>query len=215
MRTLVALCCICTLFAGASCESEPDTAAPEPAPATTATQAPSGPQDIVGDGTPLDPGIYTFSPFEPAVTFELGDGWEGGHTNPEFFDVWRGMRIAVMFGRPSFVFDAGGERVPVQELTATSALELLRDRGSESGRAPSVVLDGGSVPSIFITTERSTELFGGPEGTFSTDPSHRLRVAAVDGGGTLVLVMVSAATPIELEDRLAVTEMLGTIDFEG
>jgi hypothetical protein len=192
-------------------QEQPEVAQPPVSSAPdAATPTAGGPQDIVGEGTPLEPGAYTFSPFEPAVVFELGDGWEGGHTNPEFFDVWRGMRVAVMFGRPGFLL-RGDERVPTDELTTDEALQILREQNDTSSRAPALVLDGQTVPSVIVRSSAQTELFGGPGGTFTADPDFRNRIAAVDVDGTLVLVIVSAKTPMELEDRLAVTEMLGTI----
>jgi hypothetical protein len=203
--TLVLLLAVACAGEGPTRVAQPPAASSQP-PATTD----GGAQEIAGEGTPLDPGTYTFSPFDPAVVFELDDGWEGGHTNPEFFDVWRGMRVAVMFGRPGFLL-RGAERVPTSELTTDEALQILRDQNESSSRAPALVLDGQTVPSVIVRSSTQTELFGGPGGTFTADPDFRNRIAAVDVEGTLVLVIVSAKTPMELEDRLAVTEMLGTI----
>lgn len=194
-------------------EQDPPRTATPPASATgTPGTSDGGPQDIAGEGTPLEPGTYTYSPFEPAVTFELGDGWEGGHTTPEFFEVWRGDRIAVMFARPGFLLDGEGERVDARRMSPDEAVSLLRQRGS-TVRAPTMVLDGGAVPSIYLRTAEPTDLFGGPEGEFTSDPEFRNRIAAVVVDDALVLVVVSARTPIELDDRLAVIEMLGTIDL--
>jgi hypothetical protein len=148
------------------------------------------------------------------VIFEVGDGWEGGHTNPEFFDAWRGNRVALMFGRPEFLL-RGDERVPTEEMAIEEALRILREQNDSSSRAPALVLDGGTVPSVVVRSSTRRELFGGPGGTFTSDPNFRHRIAAVDVEGTLVLVIVAARTPMDLEDRLAVTEVLGTIDFGG
>jgi hypothetical protein len=172
------------------------------------------PREVLGEGTPLDPGTYTYQPFEPRVTFALGEGWEGGHTLPEFFDVWRGHRVAVMFARPGFFLDANGQQVDSPGLTPEDALRLLRTRGASS-RAPSMVLDGTEVPSIVLRNDRQTELFGGPEGALTADPGFRNRIAAVEVDGALVLVIVSAKTPLATDDRHAVAEMVGTISFEG
>jgi hypothetical protein len=200
-----------------ACAGDEPQGAPPPAAETSAPAGltDGGPQDIVGEGASLEPGVYTYSPFEPRVTFELGDGWEGGHTDPEFFDVWRGDRVAVMFARPGFLFDASGERVDSEGMAPQEALRLLRTRGTSSSRAPSMVLDGGSVPSIVLSNDEQTALFGGPEGGFSADPAFRNRIAALGVDGALVLVIVSAKTPMELSDRVAVLETLGTVDFDG
>jgi hypothetical protein len=53
-------------------------------------------------GTALAPGRYTRSSFEPALSFEVGDGWTAEHQPVGFFDIQQDVGsldvIAVQFG---------------------------------------------------------------------------------------------------------------------
>lgn len=59
---------------------------PARAPAPTRTRHPPG-MELPGPGTALDPGRYTKSSFEPAVTFEVAEGWVAQQVASGFFDI--------------------------------------------------------------------------------------------------------------------------------
>ena len=75
-------------------------AAKSPAAASAGASAAAGPLEIRGGE--LLPGVYTHSGFEPRITFEVGDGWQGVQNTSGFFDVQQDPDtpdvIAVQFG---------------------------------------------------------------------------------------------------------------------
>lgn len=193
-----------------ACSNAPDTngtASPGPAP--------SGPREIEGEGAALAPGRYTFSPFEPRVTFEVGEGFEGGHTNAEFFDVFHGETSALAFASPSFVTSRSGDRLdtagasPEEMLAALSAgngLEDVREVTMTVGSETVAAVEGRGRKDGF-------PLFGGPGGEFGTVEGDGYRIAPLVVDGKLVLVMQLATKP-PFERVFAATDpVLPTIEF--
>jgi hypothetical protein len=172
--------------------SSPDPSVSE-TPSVVESQVP-GPYDVIGEGTPLDPGLYTYRPFRPGVTFRVDDGWEGGHTNPSFFDVWQEEEVFVGFIAPTFLDLGGGEHRATGDLDARKVVDLVAARrGLEVTEAVPTQIGGAAGYRIDVASAREgIEVLGieGEEGALSAPPGWFLRWAPVDVGGALVVVMV-------------------------
>jgi hypothetical protein len=193
-------------------KSPPPTSTAAVGSPTPSAETPVGLLEVVGEGTPLEPGRYTYSPFEPRVTFRVGQGWEGGHTLAEFFDVFHGEDMAQGFARPAFVAGPDG-RVDTEGLSPDRAMRALAAvpavRPSSDHRA---TVGGLRAVGFSFSAPEGVELFGGPEGEFVSGEG-RLRVMAVDVRGDLVLLVTlslrgSHARNFALGDRL-----LRTVQF--
>jgi hypothetical protein len=184
-------------------------------PSGSVAASPSGDdiRPLVGDGAGLEPGRYRFDPFEPSTTFEVDEGWVGGHTLAEFFDVFHGEELSVGFARPGFVMGADG-RVDVAELTPRSALETIEDNGVRAEPIQPTELAGipGFVMSFSVTAP--TLVFGGPEGELTLDPSWEQRAIALDVDGALVIVLVQWTADATTGDRAAAEHVLASIRFD-
>ena len=88
--------------------------APE-APESAGASAAAGPLEIRGGD--LAPGTYTHSGFEPRITFEVGEGWQGVQNASGFFDVQQDPDtpdvIAVQFGNVDGVVGEDGSTVEI------------------------------------------------------------------------------------------------------
>ena len=201
------------LLALTACSSSPATSGndrTEPTPqATTA-------QEIQGEGVPLPPGRYTFTPFQPHVTFELGEGFEGGLTNPEFFDVIDGEGAALAFAHPTFVPTRNGHRLEVSGASPKEVLNALTEAsGFEVLDELQVTIGSQRVDAIEgVGRTDGAPLFGGPGGEFGIVKGDRYRLAPVDVGETIVLVMQIAFDPPYQQAFAATDPVLPTISFE-
>ena len=190
-----------------SSAADEDRAAPSPVP--------SGPREIEGEGGSLTPGRYTFSPFEPRVTFEVGEGFVGGHTNAEFFDVFHGEASALAFASPGFVRDRGGSRLetadasPAEVIAALRAGNALEDVRTVTMRIGSEVVDAVEGRG----RKDRVPLFGGPGGEFGIVKGDGYRIAPLEVEGKLVLVMQMATEPPFAQAFAATDPILSTIHF--
>jgi hypothetical protein len=166
--------------------------------------------ELVGEGTPLEPGRYRFSPFDPPLTFEVAAGWEGGHTHVEFFDVWYGEDVSVGFARPAFVNGVDGP-VEIGRLTPRGVLDTIAGRGFEVSDVASTTI--GEVPALEMRfrVEETTALFGGPEGELNIEPRFAQRAITLDVDRTLVVILVQTVGPAP-ED--AIDALLSSVRFE-
>ena len=118
--------------------SAPDEAATDPTAALTSpgASAPLGSPAAASAraiaeirGGPLDPGRYTRSNSSPAVSFEVGEGWQGVQNVPGFFDVQQDPDtpdvIAVQFGNVDAVFGENGSSVDLER--AADAVPIIRE----------------------------------------------------------------------------------------
>ena len=169
-----------------------------------ATSDPSQQVDDVmafeGDGAPLEPGRYRFEAFEPAMTFEVGTGWLGGHAHAEFYDVQREEGALLGFARPAFVMGRGGP-VDVIGLDAREALhEISSIEELAAGSVADTTVDGRIAFEMRTRSRTGVELFGGDEGTFTAEAG-RHRLLSLDVDGVLVLLIehiwADARDPIE------------------
>ena len=189
--------------------SDTDRAAPSPTP--------SGPREIEGEGAALPPGRYTFTPFEPRVTFEVGKGFEGGHTNAEFFDVFYAETSALAFARPGFVTDRGGGRLDTADASPEDIVAALRTgNGLEDVRTVTLTIGSEVVDAVEGRGRKGGfPLFGGPGGEFGIVKGDGYRIAPLEVEGELVLVMQMATEPPFARAFAATDPILPTIDFGG
>jgi hypothetical protein len=178
---------------------------------TAARPAPSASvREIQGDGAQLEPGTYTFSAFEPRVRFDLGNGWSGGHTNPRFFDAWRGQEFSVVFARPDYVVGKDGARLE----DMSQADRVLTVLGGRPAAKPGPAMTVGQVsrPSVALDAD-SGLLFGSGSDRFSVDAGTRLRITTVQVQNQAVLIMLWSLHG-DLESHLPVAqELLRTVRF--
>ena len=165
--------------------------------------SPSQTDDVLafeGDGTPLEPGRYRYEAFEPAMTFEVGPGWLGGHTHAEFYDVQREEGALVGFARPTFVMGRDGP-VDVIGLDAREAIRTISSiEEIDADPITETTVDGRPAWEVRTSADASVELFGSDDGTFTAEAG-RHRLLGVDVDGILVLVIehiwADAREPIE------------------
>ena len=182
-------------YVGCDGSDPPPSTQPTRQPTAEPTQGDAAQELPLGSSIALDPGRYTFSDFEPSVTFEVPGGWETGHQNEDFFDVWHSspgeeppVEAAVAWARPAFIVGNDG-RVATDDLSPREAVETLASNPYvTAGRISDVTLDGYEGSSVSFEARRGGELFGGADGAFGSDNAH-FRVAALEVEGALVLVL--------------------------
>jgi hypothetical protein len=140
--------------------------------------------------TPIEAGTYMWSGFEHPITVQLGAGWDLGHNDPTFFDLFRGSDFpSVTFARFTDIYVDGTTR----EAATRSALVLakLSIRADVVLTKISTIELGGLQGQQFdlATTAAKTPLFFGAAGDFRLDPEFKTRYRVLDfpGGGILVI----------------------------
>jgi hypothetical protein len=166
------------------------TASPVPSEPVPSEPVPSeAAEDIIGDGTELDPGVYTWSGFDPHVTFELPDGWEGGHTHDDFFDVWNDAYVAFM--RPQTFVTDSGKRIEASELDPAATVAAITGRTGVDASKPFETAVGGAAGfGVDVTAKKDVPMFMllGEENAVPVATGWHLRYRAVDVDGVTVLV---------------------------
>ena len=162
---------------------------PSESPSATPTSA-SPAQTFPPPQTPIEAGTYMWSGFEHQITVDLGAGWDLGHDNPTFFDLFRGSDFpSVTFARFTDIYTDGTTREPatrsaivLQELSARADVLLTKISTIELGGLQGQQFD-------LATTTAKTPLFFGAAGDFRLDPEFktRYRVLNFPGGGILVI----------------------------
>jgi hypothetical protein len=182
-------------------------------PSVAASPSGDGIRPLVGDGAELEPGRYRYDPFEPSTTFAVGEGWVGGHTLAEYFDVFHGDELSVGFARPGFVMGADGQ-VDVAELTPRTALETIE--GNDVRAEPIERTELAAVPGfeMSFSVTGPTLVFGGPEGELTLERPWEQRAIAVEVDGALVIVLVQSTADATAADRAAAEDVLASIRFD-
>jgi len=187
------------------CGRQAPSIAPSSDPGGQATEGPSATPGPVAatfppSQTPIEPGTYRWDGFARPVSFILGSGWQLGHDNPAFFDLFRGSDFpSVSFARFTDVYADRTHRVVAgdAEFVETS----LRGRADLTVTGPSAIELGGLEGWQFdlTTLEARTPLFFGPAGDFQLDPEFKTRYLVLDfpGGGVLVIGIHARAAAFE------------------
>lgn len=150
------------------------------------------------DGGDLEPGTYTRPGFEPAVTFEVDDGWTVGTLAAGFFDIQqqRGTPdvIAVQFAQVGGVVGDGGTLVDapdaqdaIDAIRANPGLEVVDESESLLGGKAGVVVE------VQNTGGSHAQILQVPPGRLGIDPGRQLWVALFDTSAGLVAVMVGGS----------------------
>ena len=208
------------LLVVAACAGDGDGSAPREGAATQppASTAEPGVLEVPPTETAMEPGEYTYSPFEPRVTFRVGDGWEAAHQRPDFFDVWHESETAIGWARPAVVFGRDGPR-SAEGMTPARAIRTLAANPAvtDVARPSETVMDAVPGTSLEFSTREGGELFGSSDGAaFQTaPPTTRFRVSAFEVAGELVLMLEMSVSPpheasMRLADAVARTAELGS-----
>ena len=159
--------------------------------------------------TAIEPGTYRWDGFERPITFDVGAGWEIGHHNRSFFDLFRGSEFpSVSFARFTDVYlDETQRALAVDAATVAAALASRMDltvldlREIDLGGLPGRQFD-------LAASEPQTPLFFGPAGDFRLDPEFKTRYRVLDFPGGGVLVIGIHARDGGFEDGVALADPL-------
>ncbi len=180
------------------------TAAPPSANASPA----AGPLEIRGGE--LAPATYTHSGFEPRITFEVGEGWQGVQNTSGFFDVQQDPDtpdiIAVQFGNVDAVFGENGSAVEID--SAAEAVPVIRENPGLAvlDESPSLMsgLEGFTVE-VENAAEGDVPVLQVPAGPLAISPERRLWASFFDTPGGVLAVLVGGSVA-RWEDSLAIAE---------
>jgi hypothetical protein len=197
------------LFVIAACGSTTTTIAdPTVSQGAATASAAAGPLEIRGGDLP--PGSYTQSGFEPRITFDLEEGWQGVQNTNGFFDVQQDPDtpdvIAVQFGNVEAVFGDDGSAVEIDE-AADAAPNIRENPGlNVLGESPSLMsgLEGFTVE-IENAAEGDVQVLRVPAGPLAISPERRLWVSFFDTPNGVLAVMVGGSVA-RWEDSLAIAE---------
>ena len=197
------------LFVIAACGSTPTTsAAPTESQGAATPSAAAGPLEIRGGDLP--PGSYTRSGFEPRITFDLGEGWQGVQNTHGFFDVQQDPDtpdvVAVQFGNVEAVFGDDGSAIEIDE-AADAAPNIRENPGlNVLGESPSLMsgLEGFTVE-VENAAEDDVQVFRVPAGPLGIAPYRRLWMSFFDTPNGVLAVMVGGSVA-RWEDSLAIAE---------
>lgn len=189
--TALAVAGLAALLAACGPSANPaSSGAPGSAPPIASATAPSTGATLPPPQTPIGPGTYRWDGFEHTILVTLGEGWDLGHNNPTFFDLFRGSDFpAVTFARFTHVYLDGTSRA--QATDAAGAATTFAGRPDMTVTQPlDIQLGGLSGRQFDVTTKAAkTPLFFGQAGDFRLDPefSTRYRILDFPGGGILVI----------------------------
>lgn len=202
------------LFVAAACapvqpttsETPPDT---QPSAAPASASAAAGPLEIRGGD--LTPGTYTHSGFEPPITFDLDEGWQGVQNTRGFFDVQQDPDtpdvIAVQFGNVDAVFGADRSSFEIDE--AAAATPIIRENPDLRvlGESPSQMsgLEGFTIE-VENAADGDVPVLHVPAGPLAISPERRLWVSFFDVAGDGVLAVMVGGSVARWEDSLTIAE---------
>ena len=202
----------------AGCGQSPTPSAPTSAPSPTASPSSSaappsettaGVRDLPTSGA-LEPGTYTRTGFEPAITFTVDDGWSVGSVAGGFFDVQQQPGtpavVAVQFGQVGSVIGADGTAArptsaedAAARIAGNPGLDTLDQSGSMLGGQTGVVIE------VENTGTAHAPILDVPAGRLGIDPGRRLWIALFDTSEGVLAVMVGGPTD-GWEDALGIAE---------
>jgi hypothetical protein len=176
--------------------------------AETSASAAAGPLEIRGGD--LAPGTYTHSGFEPRITFDLAEGWQGVQNASGFFDVQQDPDtpdvIAVQFGNADAVFGKDGTAVEIDQ--AANATPIIRENPELTvlGESPSRMsgLDGFTIE-VENAADGDVPVLRVPAGPLAISPERRLWVSFFDTPDGVLAVMVGGSVA-KWEESLATAE---------
>jgi hypothetical protein len=186
----------------------------EPATPSAAASAAGGPLEIRGGD--LAAGTYTHRGFEPRITFDVEDGWQGVQNTRGFFDIQQDPDtpdvIAVQFGNVDAVFGQDGSAVDIDE--ASDAVPAIAENPGLKvlGRSPSSMsgLDGFTVE-VENAAATDVPVLRVPAGPLAISPERRLWVSFFDTPNGVLAVMVGGSVARWHESLAAAEPVLESI----
>ena len=180
----------------------------EPATPSPAASAAGGPLEIRGGD--LAAGTYTHSAFEPRITFDVEDGWQGVQNTRGFFDIQQDPDtpdvIAVQFGNVDAVFGQDGSAVEIDE--ASDAVPAIAENPGLKvlGQSPSSMsgLDGFTIE-VENAADGDVPVLRVPAGPLAISPERRLWVSFFDTPNGVLAVMVGGSVA-RWDESLAAAE---------
>lgn len=158
----------------------------------------------------VEPGVYRWDGFEPAMDLVIGEGWKVGHRHPAFFDLFVGGGFpGVGFGRFIAVHSSDAVAAPMTD--AAFVVTTLKSnpivRVEDVGSTALAGLTGLTID--LRVTKEQTSVFDAPDGTFHLDPGYvvRYHLLNVPGGGVLA-VSVFAGEGRDIEDAVVIAAPL-------
>lgn len=182
--------------------------APPAAESPVGASAATGPLEIRGGE--LEPGTYTHSGFEPRITFDVGEGWQGVQNTTGFFDVQQDPDtpdvIAVQFGNVGGVVGADGSTNEIG--SAAEAVPIIRENTNFEiiGESPSQMsgLEGFTVE-VENAVGRDVPVLRVPAGPLAISPNRRLWVSFFDTPAGVLAVLVGGSVD-RWDETLAIAE---------
>lgn len=182
--------------------------APPAAELPVGASAAAGPLEIRGGE--LEPGTYTHSGFEPRITFDVGEGWQGVQNTTGFFDVQQDPDtpdvIAVQFGNVGGVVGADGSTNEIG--SAAEAVPIIRENTNFEiiGESPSQMsgLEGFTVE-VENAVGRDVPVLRVPAGPLAISPNRRLWVSFFDTPAGVLAVLVGGSVD-RWDETLAIAE---------
>lgn len=217
-------------MAGASNEPEasPSPAAPEisESPTSPPSEKPSRPsphptavptdvavavadlcEPLFGIPCGLDPGRYRPSRFEPAVTFDLADGWSADSQTSDRVALEREQGRLTLLGDVTRIYPKGSE-VGAKGSLRKIIGRIAATEDTTSSKIRAVTIDGHAGFSVDLTTERGDGLpvLGVGEDTFFLQPGATTRIVLLDSGTRIVAIIIEPVGGASLEDILATAD---------
>lgn len=212
MRRVVAVAAAATLVA-CSGAGEPTPQPPSAPPAAATSSTPTGDADAVHEflgSAPLEPGVTTYSLFEPPFTFVVPEGWEGGHAHADYFDVWNGADLVVGFGRPAGIPGPDG-RIDIESLSPRAALRAMARMVDDPSPITETEVGGRPAFEMSFSVDRRAGLLRFEAGILHVEPPWRQRAIAFDVRGVLLIFLLQTRLP---DDDALDTPVLSSVEFE-
>ena len=156
------------------------------------------------------PGTYTNSGFEPRITFDIAEGWQGVQNASGFFDVQQDPDtpdvIAVQFGNVDGVVGEDGSTVEIG--SAAEAVPIIRENPGLTvlGESPSLMsgLEGFTVE-VENAADGDAPVLRVPAGPLAISPERRLWVSFFDTPNGVLAVLVGGSVA-RWDETLAIAE---------
>jgi hypothetical protein len=181
-------------------------------PSAAMSPSPTPDADAVHEflgSAPLEPGVTTYSRFEPPFTFVVPGGWEGGHAHADYFDVWNGADLVVGFGRPAGI--PGDGRIDIESLDPRAALRAMARIVDDPSPITESEVDGRPAFEMSFSVDRRAGLLRFEAGILHVEPPWRQRAIAFDVRGVLLVFLLQTKLP---DDDALDTPVLSSVEFE-
>ncbi|MEO8570612.1 MAG: hypothetical protein ABI553_02835 [Chloroflexota bacterium] len=167
-------------------------------------------------GCPLEPGTYSSSPFAPTFRFTIGNGWRNHQHTTNGGEIRRDPDSGLAWAR-----DLTGHSAPAIGKSAEALFAFLRSQPHVTASEPvPVVIGGVTGRSIDLTVGKGGQVLviSGPE-THPTgwyfEAGYKVRMMALEVGGTLVLFMADASPVKSFDAQMAIVQpVLDTITWD-